>query len=69
MANVPPPCLPPIGQRNAAAPGTDIKKRKNLTYAEKWKIVWLINGGQMKQSAAKKYNINESTIRGIYKMF
>ncbi|KAK3862478.1 hypothetical protein Pcinc_031663 [Petrolisthes cinctipes] len=60
MANVPQ-THPPT------APGREIKKRKNLTYAEKWEIVKLINGGQTKLSAAKKYNINESTIRDIYK--
>uniref|UniRef100_UPI00358ECFDF tigger transposable element-derived protein 1-like n=1 Tax=Myxine glutinosa TaxID=7769 RepID=UPI00358ECFDF len=64
MADIPRP--PTIAQRNAAAPAREIKKRKNLTYAQKCEIVQLIDNGETKRSVGKKFGINESTVRGIY---
>ena len=43
-----------------------MKKRKNLTYAQKLEIVKLIDAGERKCSVGKKFGINESTVRGIY---
>lgn len=66
MANIPPRHPPTIAQRKAMAPGREIKKRKNLTYAQKLEIVKLIDSGETKRSVGKKFAINESTVRGIY---
>ena len=48
------------------APGREVKKRKNLTYAQKLEIVKMIDKGQTKCSVGKKFGVNESTVRGIY---
>ena len=46
--------------------GKEIKKRKNLTYAEKYEIVKLIDSGERKNKVGAKFGVNESTVRGIY---
>ena len=66
MATVPTSYPPTIAARNAANPTREVKKRKNLTYAQKLEIVKLIDGGETKRSVGKKFGINESTVRGIY---
>ena len=57
---------PTVGQRDAARPSRDIKKRKNLTYSEKLEIVKCIENGDSKRSVGKRFGINESTVRGIF---
>lgn len=66
MANIPPLCLPTITQHNAADPAREMKKRKNLTYEQKLEIVTPIDRGEMKGSVGKRFEINESTVSGIY---
>ena len=73
MASTPPPSGPgrslppnPTQRKATAAPGKEIKKRKNLTYAVKYEIVKLIENGHSKSSVGTKFGINESTVRGIY---
>uniref|UniRef100_UPI00358F3FBF tigger transposable element-derived protein 1-like n=1 Tax=Myxine glutinosa TaxID=7769 RepID=UPI00358F3FBF len=66
MADIPRPHPPTIAQCNAAAPAREIKKRNNLTYADKFEIVQLIDNGEAKRSVGKKFGINESTVRSIY---
>ncbi|KAK3884887.1 hypothetical protein Pcinc_010861 [Petrolisthes cinctipes] len=57
---------PTVAERNAKAPGREIKKRKNLTYAEKLEIIKKIDGGVKKRAVGVQFGINESTVRGIY---
>ena len=56
----------PTQRKYSAVKGKDIKKRKNLTYAEKYEIVKLIDSGERKNKVGEKFGINESTVRGIY---
>ncbi|XP_076030752.1 distal antenna-related isoform X2 [Oratosquilla oratoria] len=61
-----PPNRPTIAERHSAEPTREVKKRKNLTYAQKLEVVKLIDAGETKRSEGKKFGINESTVRGIY---
>ncbi|KAG7163955.1 putative CENP-B N-terminal DNA-binding domain-containing protein 4 [Homarus americanus] len=62
--NMPPPPAPVLG----SAAQRQIKKRKTLTYAEKLEVVKQIDGSKSKRAVTLTYIINDSTIRGIYKM-
>ena len=47
-------------------PVAKVRKRKNLTYAQKLEIVEMIDKGERKYRVGKKFGIKESTIQGIY---
>ncbi|KAK4296263.1 hypothetical protein Pmani_031234 [Petrolisthes manimaculis] len=69
MANIPPPRPPTIGQCNAAAPGREIKKKKNLTYAGKWEIVKLIDGENYLPCTCQLWWVLESPLAIQNQMF
>ncbi|KAG7161283.1 Jerky protein-like 41 [Homarus americanus] len=68
MAEAPPNMPPPPAPVPGPAAQRQIKKRKMLKYAEKLEVMKQIDGGKSKRAVALTYGINESTIRGIYKM-